>query len=69
MHVPRNTRGTGRKRSGFSQVRHLPLERSGTAQAAERQRQPRPAAGQIQPWYHIRAYQELYGMTFAASTG
>gem|GEM_PF-5451813 len=24
---------------------------------------------QIQPWYHIRAYQELYGMTLAASTG
>jgi hypothetical protein len=29
----------------------------------------RSSSGQIQPWYHIRASHELYGKTFAASTG
>ena len=27
------------------------------------------ARGQIQPWYHIRDSQEVYGMTWAVSTG
>ena len=31
--------------------------------------QDSPGLFYIQPWYHIRANQEVYGKTWAASTG